>query len=471
MKKTGLYAILILLFFSVSVQAGSMNGYTENASPVQTDMVLGIDDPGGSWAANRFPISSLWTLFQSLGYTPTGALDFTGVSSFASGPIALTATATLPGTPADGQAVYYTGGSFPMIGHYLSDHWEYLIGLETPASVDGHIPVYRTATGWGAEAQSGELEITEQAADPSFGSMSTGAIIVSRASGDMFYKSATGGFTYAGVYTPDAVIPTFSSAAINGSSLAITYDVAVTQGSAYNDSQLTVDLSTGGAGVTVTYASGDTTTEHTYTIATPAVFGETVTLDFDGTADSLESTSGGDLAAIVDGAVTNSTAPVVCTCTTSQSDCNASGGIVDVYAIQMRGVYWTASAGQAGDEICGFNVYIESNAASGSETLTVYLSTTQDHGDAVTSGTATVTTGTTGDVFVELDTPVEQVESTSYYAYVGWSGGSYSDRITMSRTTTDTCGGVAAFGYVSDTATYTDYSAQDYQVEVLTCAP
>jgi hypothetical protein len=46
--------------------------------------------------------------------------------------------------------------------------------------------------------------VVEQAGDPTAGAMSTGDIIVSIASGDLFYKSETGLYTIAGAYAADA---------------------------------------------------------------------------------------------------------------------------------------------------------------------------------------------------------------------------------------------------------------------------
>lgn len=47
------------------------------------------------------------------------------------------------------------------------------------------------------------VSITEQSADPTAGAMTTGEIIVATTSGDMFYKSATGLYTFTGTYAAD----------------------------------------------------------------------------------------------------------------------------------------------------------------------------------------------------------------------------------------------------------------------------
>jgi hypothetical protein len=56
----------------------------------------------------------------------------------------------------------------------------------------------------------GTLQITESNDDPSFVLMTPGDVIVSRSSGDMFVKTSTGGYTYAGVYTPDVATYTLT---------------------------------------------------------------------------------------------------------------------------------------------------------------------------------------------------------------------------------------------------------------------
>lgn len=105
----------------------------------------------------------------------------------------------------------------------------------------------------------------------------------------------------------DITAPTLSSATVaaNGTTLTLVFDEAVTRGSGYADADLNLDASTTGSDIGLTYVSGDGTNTFVYTIASEIQSGETVDLDFNGDADSLEDGSGNDLAAIVSGAVTN----------------------------------------------------------------------------------------------------------------------------------------------------------------------
>ena len=100
----------------------------------------------------------------------------------------------------------------------------------------------------------------------------------------------------------DAVAPHVTTVTVNADALVINYDEAVTQGAGYAAADIDVDCSTTGANLAVTYVSGNGTSSHSYTLASPAVNGETCDLDFNGDADSLEDAAGNDLAAIVSGA-------------------------------------------------------------------------------------------------------------------------------------------------------------------------
>ena len=103
-------------------------------------------------------LAALMTLINGGAYSPTGALDFSGASSITSGPMAFSGTATLPETPSDGQLTQYTGGAIDLFTFYNGSAWNYFVATTTAPSNDGYIPVYRTATGIGWEAQSGGLE-------------------------------------------------------------------------------------------------------------------------------------------------------------------------------------------------------------------------------------------------------------------------------------------------------------------------
>ncbi len=111
--------------------------------------------------------------------------------------------------------------------------------------------------------------------------------------------------------TQDGVAPTLSTSviAVNGTTLTLTFDKAVTQGASYNNTHWDVDCATAGQNIAVTYSSGNGGTAHAYTLASRVYDGDTCNIDFSGTANSMENGSGVDLAAIVSGAVTNNSSP------------------------------------------------------------------------------------------------------------------------------------------------------------------
>jgi hypothetical protein len=106
----------------------------------------------------------------------------------------------------------------------------------------------------------------------------------------------------------DSTPPTMSTAVIstNGVTLTLGYSESVNQGAGYNDSDIDVDCATAGNNIAVTYSSGNGTATHVYTLASPVLSGDTCNIDFNGDANSIEDGAGNDLAAIVSGAVTNS---------------------------------------------------------------------------------------------------------------------------------------------------------------------
>lgn len=120
------------------------------------------------------------------------------------------------------------------------------------------------------------------------------------------YQSSTiaGGAAMRGA---DVTPPQFSSATISGTTVTVHWTEACTRGAGYNDTDLDLDMSTTGANIGVTYVSGDGTPDWVFTAASPAVTDETVDLDFNGDANSIEDGSGNDLAALVSSTVLNIT--------------------------------------------------------------------------------------------------------------------------------------------------------------------
>ena len=104
--------------------------------------------------------------------------------------------------------------------------------------------------------------------------------------------------------------PQLSSSTIDstGLALALAFTQSVTQGAGYNNTDWDIDCDVSGADVALTYASGNTTATHNYTIASAIAAGEVCNIDFNGAANSEENSSGIDLAAIVSGTVVNNSA-------------------------------------------------------------------------------------------------------------------------------------------------------------------
>jgi len=135
----------------------------------------------------------------------------------------------------------------------------------------------------------------------SFADEATAYLFVVDADGDVSsgYEIEIGG--------EDTSSPELNTSVIsaNGTTLTLTFNEAVTQGSGYNDNQWDLDCSLEGNGIGITYVSGDEGTAHVYTIASTIGSTDTCNIDFDGTADSMEDDNENDLEAIVSDSVTN----------------------------------------------------------------------------------------------------------------------------------------------------------------------
>lgn len=246
------------------------------------------------------------------------------------------------------------------------------------------------------------------------------------------------------------VLPSFVSATISGSTLTITYSVAVTQGAGYNNSDLDLDMSVGGSNIAVTYSSGNGTATHVYTAATAAISGETVDLDFNGDANSLESASGGDLAAIVSGSVTNTLgASVIRTATTSTGSAWTTGRTFSGLSIG------TAAA----DRVIAIALNFRSassqaamTATIGGISATVVMGTEADASNFFYSCIiyAAVPTGTTADLVLSnltADSGTTATMALSVHRIIGASAtaeatGTVTGSTTLSTTINSTAGGV-----------------------------
>ena len=117
----------------------------------------------------------------------------------------------------------------------------------------------------------------------------------------------------------DETAPEFDTATIDGEDLVINFNEPVKRGAGYSDSHIDLDGLQGGTkdNVGVTYQSGDETTQLIYIADYFAEVGDTVNLDFDGTATSITDLAGtpNDLAALDSVEVTNLTSGA---CTTSR---------------------------------------------------------------------------------------------------------------------------------------------------------
>jgi hypothetical protein len=87
-------------------------------------------------------LAALMTLINGGDYSPTAAVDLTSASSVTSGPLAWTSSASLPGSPTDGQFTYYTGGTFDVMGFYNSDTWRYFLAFDSFPDTSGQVPTY-----------------------------------------------------------------------------------------------------------------------------------------------------------------------------------------------------------------------------------------------------------------------------------------------------------------------------------------
>lgn len=128
----------------------------------------------------------------------------------------------------------------------------------------------------------------------------------------------------------DSTAPSLDSAAIDATGLLFTptFDEAVIQGAGYADSDLTLTCS--GGSTTLAYSAGDGTTTPDYTISRTVESGETCTIAFDGSANSLEDAVGNDVASFSGESVTNNSSGDVTPPTVSTVTIAANGTDVTI---------------------------------------------------------------------------------------------------------------------------------------------
>lgn len=121
----------------------------------------------------------------------------------------------------------------------------------------------------------------------------------------MYHESSA--YTYV-----DSVAPTVSAVAVDGTDATITWSKPAYTGASWATTEINFDMSTTGSDIAVSSLdSGDGTATWDLTLASAAVYGETVDMDLLGSADGIENAAGTDVAAASDISVTNETAGAV----------------------------------------------------------------------------------------------------------------------------------------------------------------
>ena len=216
------------------------------------------------------------------------------------------------GSPPTG---YFEAGLYGTTAQTALGAWSIIVkSLGTVANPTVDVPAGAVATGtvvtFSSATSGAFFTTTNNTTDPTYTVGTSGGNWTISGNQTIEVRANKAGYVSSGVesfaYTIDDA-PTLTNAVIDGTTLTLTFSEAVVQGAAYSDAHLDLDMSSTGSNIGVTYASGNNTTTHVYTAASAAVAGETVDIDFTGTANSLEDGSGNDLAAISSAAVTNST--------------------------------------------------------------------------------------------------------------------------------------------------------------------
>ena len=306
-----------MVFLAVSIQsdAAKMSSYTNNTTPNGDVYFVGVDPNDISQTANgsnyRYSLDSILNLglldavFNSLSIAGTGDswIELENNTSFSD-------------SIAGKYGLRFYNGALQQI-------------------ING------TAT------DIGSASVIQRSSDPVYTDLSTGEIAVSTSSGDLFIKTSTGMYTFAGSYAADPTPPTFASASIAADGVTVTtgFSEAVSQGAGYSDLHFNIDSSITGPDIGLTYVSGSGTPTWTFTAASTILRDEIVNLDFSGAENSVEDGDGTDMEAVINYAVTNGSTQTGSLYTTAFSDAFTRPDNANVI---VDGPGWTSETDTAG---------------------------------------------------------------------------------------------------------------------------
>lgn len=266
----------------------------------------------------------------------------------------------------------------------------------------------------------GSLSVSEQPADPVASEMTTGQLIVATASGDMFYKSETGLYTFAGSFAADPVAPTLTSTTVGSAGLVadLLFSESVSIGAGGN-AGWSMDCSLSGA-IAMTYSSGAGTNTLDYSLADTPTVGEDCTVSYTQPGNGVEATDDTtDIVSLGGATVTNNSTVAAGACTTLSAD-SLDTGASQSYSVgsttryELGSVYTPSSSYDVCKIAINFkkvgtptsNVTVKIyNVSGGIPTTLLYTSTTSIPAASVTISNAWYEFAFTGASFVS-GTPV-----------------------------------------------------------------